>query len=62
MTSDRPYRRALPFERACQEIADGAGSEFDPAVVATFQAIAPGLPDLHASLHGGPLARAAAPD
>jgi HD-GYP domain-containing protein (c-di-GMP phosphodiesterase class II) len=67
MTSDRPYRRALPFEQACQEIADGAGSQFDPAVVATFQAIAPGLPDLHASLHGalaqdGPLARAAAPD
>jgi hypothetical protein len=53
MTSDRPYRRALPFERACQEIADGAGSQFDPAVVATFAAIAPGLPDLHASLHGG---------
>ena len=51
MTSDRPYRQALPFERACQEIADGAGSQFDPAVVATFAAIAPDLPDLHASLH-----------
>jgi len=80
MTSDRPYRRALPFERACQEIADGAGSQFDPSVVATFAAIVPRLPDLHASLHGGfgglkasppmdgelghggPLARAAAPD
>ena len=68
MTSDRPYRRALPFDQACQEIADGAGSQFDPAVVATFQAVAPGLPDLHASLHsgglgpGGPLARAAVPD
>jgi HD-GYP domain-containing protein (c-di-GMP phosphodiesterase class II) len=53
MTSDRPYRRALPFEQACREIADGAGSQFDPAVVATFQAIAPGLPGLHASLDGG---------
>ena len=75
MTSDRPYRKAIPFYQACQEIADGAGSQFDPAVVVTFQASAPGLPDLHASLHGGfggrkasppmdggPLARAAAPD
>ncbi|HET6751709.1 MAG TPA: HD-GYP domain-containing protein [Actinomycetes bacterium] len=49
MTSDRPYRRALPFERACQEIQDGAGSQFDPTVVEVFAAIAPDLPDLHAS-------------
>jgi hypothetical protein len=33
MTSDRPYREAIPFGQACQEIADGAGSQFDPAVV-----------------------------
>jgi HD-GYP domain-containing protein (c-di-GMP phosphodiesterase class II) len=26
MTSDRSYRKAIPFDRACQEIADGAGS------------------------------------
>jgi hypothetical protein len=37
------------------------------AVVATFAAVAPGLPDLHASLHGevgqgGPLASAGMPD
>jgi HD-GYP domain-containing protein (c-di-GMP phosphodiesterase class II) len=51
MTSNRPYRRALPFERAFQEIVDGAGSQFDPTMVEAFTAIAPGLPDLHASLH-----------
>jgi putative nucleotidyltransferase with HDIG domain len=39
MTSDRPYRRALPFELARQEIRDGAGSQFDPAVVDAWLAI-----------------------
>ena len=53
MTSDRPYRRALPFDRACEEIAGGAGSQFDPAVVEAFCAIVPDLPGLHATLHGG---------
>jgi HD-GYP domain-containing protein (c-di-GMP phosphodiesterase class II) len=36
MTSDRPYRRALPLERALEEIRDGAGTQFDPAVVRSF--------------------------
>jgi hypothetical protein len=44
MTSDRPYRKAIPFDQACQEIADGAGSQFDPKVVDAFTAIVPGLP------------------
>ena len=51
MTSDRPYRKAIPFDQACQEMADGAGSQFDPAVVDAFTAIVPDLPGLHASLH-----------
>ena len=53
MTSDRPYRKAIPFDRACQEIADAAGSQFDPAVVEAFTAIVPDLPGLHAALHDG---------
>jgi HD-GYP domain-containing protein (c-di-GMP phosphodiesterase class II) len=53
MTSDRPYRKAIPFDQACQEIADGAGSQFDPAVVDAFCAIVPDLPGLHAALHAG---------
>jgi HD-GYP domain-containing protein (c-di-GMP phosphodiesterase class II) len=57
MTSDRAYRKALPFDRACQEIADGAGSQFDPAVVDAFTAIVPELPGLHAALHAGPAGR-----
>jgi HD-GYP domain-containing protein (c-di-GMP phosphodiesterase class II) len=55
MTSDRPYRRAVPFDQACQEIVDGAGSQFDPAVVEAFCGIVPELPGLHAVLHAGPV-------
>ncbi len=40
MTSDRPYRRALPFEKARAEIEDGAGSQFDPKVVKVFLSFA----------------------
>jgi HD-GYP domain-containing protein (c-di-GMP phosphodiesterase class II) len=33
MTSDRPYRRALPRARAVRELRAGSGSQFDPSVV-----------------------------
>ncbi len=36
MTSDRPYRKRLPVEEACRRLADGAGTQFDPDVVAAF--------------------------
>ena len=33
MTSDRPYRKAMSFERAVAELRRHAGTQFDPAVV-----------------------------
>jgi hypothetical protein len=36
MTSDRPYRRALPAEMARQEIVKHSGSQFDPEIVQAF--------------------------
>ena len=36
MTSDRPYRRALPFSTARDEIARESGRQFDPEVVLVF--------------------------
>jgi HD-GYP domain-containing protein (c-di-GMP phosphodiesterase class II) len=39
MTSDRPYRNALPLETALQEIRDKQGSQFCPAVVAALERV-----------------------
>jgi hypothetical protein len=36
MTSDRPYRRALPWEAARDEIVRHSGTQFDPQVVEAF--------------------------
>lgn len=36
MTTDRPYRRALPWETAVEEIRRQRGQQFDPAVVDVF--------------------------
>ena len=36
MTSDRPYRIALPTAQACAEIADGSGSQFCPDTAHAF--------------------------
>lgn len=36
MTTDRPYRRALTAEQAFDEIALGAGTQFDPDLAAVF--------------------------
>lgn len=39
MTTNRPYRRALPFRAAAEEIAQLRGSQFDPQVVDVFRTI-----------------------
>lgn len=40
MTSDRPYRKALPDDVAVDEIRKGALTQFDPQVVASFLHVA----------------------
>jgi len=39
MTSDRPYRAAQSYEKACEEIVAKSGSDFDPRVVTAFLSI-----------------------
>jgi len=52
MTSTRSYKKPMPSELARQEVADKAGSQFDPAVSRAFLNI--GLGDLRRT--AGPLA------
>jgi len=40
MTSNRPYRLGLPFEKAIDELVLGRGTQFDPQVVDCFIRIA----------------------
>ena len=39
MTSDRPYRKAVPPEEALQEIKANAGIQFDPQVAEAFEGV-----------------------
>jgi HD-GYP domain-containing protein (c-di-GMP phosphodiesterase class II) len=44
MTTDRPYRRGMPPEKAIEILRQGAGTQWDPACVEAFlraQAAAP---------------------
>jgi putative nucleotidyltransferase with HDIG domain len=41
MTSDRPYRKALSIEHARTVLREGAGKEWDPAIVEAFLALEP---------------------
>ena len=43
MTSDRPYRRAMPVADAAKELVRCSGSQFDPRVVRAFLLILCGL-------------------
>jgi len=43
LTSERPYKPALPFEDAMVMIDEGSGRHFDPEVVELFHSIAPRL-------------------
>ena len=36
MTTDRPYRKALPIEVACARLRESSGRQFDPEIVSAF--------------------------
>jgi putative two-component system response regulator len=42
MTTDRPYRRAMPTETALLELERGAGTQFDPTLLTVFIDLARG--------------------
>jgi putative two-component system response regulator len=41
MTSDRPYRSALPVDKAFEEVMENAGTHFDPECVEALLALRP---------------------
>ncbi|MFL5886432.1 MAG: HD domain-containing phosphohydrolase [Thermoleophilaceae bacterium] len=47
MTSDRPYRAAMPEAEAIQELVDNSGTQFDPGVVDALvrEVLDPGSPE-----------------
>jgi response regulator RpfG family c-di-GMP phosphodiesterase len=50
MTSDRPYRKALSWDRATEEILGQTGRQFDPQVVKAFSVRERRLRRIHAEL------------
>jgi len=50
MTSNRPYRRALPWREARKEIVAQSGTQFDPDVVAAFREREDGLLEVRREL------------
>jgi HD-GYP domain-containing protein (c-di-GMP phosphodiesterase class II) len=52
MTSDRPYRDAMPSRVARLRLAQAVESQFDTAVVAAFEAILAGAHEDYRSGHG----------
>ena len=47
MTSDRPYREAMPSRVARLRLAQAVESQFDTSVVAAFEAILAGAPEAY---------------
>ncbi len=43
MTSDRPYRKGMPQEKAIKILNEGAGTQWDPKLVETFLRIMPDI-------------------
>ena len=50
MTSNRPYRDAMPHAAAMAEIHDGSGTQFDPAIVNVFAGMMMAHPELRSRI------------
>jgi anti-anti-sigma regulatory factor len=53
MTMERPYRRALPYEKARQVIAENWGTPFDPELVEVFLSVLDKVESRSRLAHGG---------
>jgi putative nucleotidyltransferase with HDIG domain len=53
MTSDRPYRDAMPSQIARDRLAQAVGSQFDATIVSAFEAILAGAPESYRTARGG---------
>ena len=53
MTSNRPYRRAMSWNRAREEIFAESGRQFDPGIVDVFGKIEPELREIRRGLRHG---------
>ena len=45
LSSKRPYKAPMPFAQVMSILAEGRGTHFDPAVLDTFEFMAPGIRD-----------------
>ena len=45
LSSKRPYKAPMPFAQVMSILAEGRGTHFDPAVLDTFESMAPGIRD-----------------
>jgi len=55
MTSDRPYRKGMPVEKACQILREGSGTQWDSTIVETFLDILPEIEELRIAYQHSPL-------
>jgi HD-GYP domain-containing protein (c-di-GMP phosphodiesterase class II) len=61
MTMERPYRRALPYEKARQVIAENWGTPFDPELVEVFLSVLDKMESRSRTRRGGGIPAAGEP-
>ncbi len=46
LTVRRPYKESMPHDSAAKFVTNGAGTQFDPRVIAAFQSVAANFDDI----------------